>query len=156
MKIIQAHSAAQMDSARQLFLEYEKSINVDLCFQGFADELSSLPGKYGPPDGALLLAMDGQHAVGCVALRRLSSMDTEMKRLYVRPTHQHLGLGRELARHIVERARNLGCRRMVLDTLDTMHPAQGLYRSLGFVLIEPYYDNPLPGVLYFAKDLLPS
>jgi ribosomal protein S18 acetylase RimI-like enzyme len=127
---------------------------VDLCFQGFGDELDSLPGKYGPTDGALLLAMEDQRAVGCVALRRFSSTDAEMKRLYVQPTHQHLGLGRELARQIIDRAHDLGYRRMVLDTLETMHPAQGLYRSLGFVLIEPYYDNPLPGVLYFAKDLL--
>jgi putative acetyltransferase len=156
VKIIQAHSAEQIDSARQLFLEYEKAINVDLCFQGFAEELNGLPGKYGPPDGALLLAMEDQHAVGCVALRRFSSTDAEMKRLYVQRTHQHLGLGRELARKIVDRARSLGYRRMVLDTLDTMHPAQDLYRSLGFVLIEPYYDNPLPGALYFAKDLLSS
>ena len=154
MKIIQAQSTEQIDSARQLFLEYEKEINVDLCFQGFAEELKNLPGKYDPPDGALLLAMADQQALGCVALRRFSSTAAEMKRLYVQPLHRHLGLGQVLARRIVERARELGYRRMVLDTLDTMHGAQALYRSLGFVDIDAYYDNPLPGALYFAKDLL--
>ena len=154
MKIIQAQSTEQIDSARQLFLEYEKEINVDLCFQGFAEELKNLPGKYDPPDGALLLAMADQQALGCVALRRFSSTAAEMKRLYVQPLHRHLGLGQVLARRIVECARELGYRRMVLDTLDTMHGAQALYRSLGFVDIDAYYDNPLPGALYFAKDLL--
>lgn len=152
ISIIEANSAAQIEMARALFLEYEKEINVDLCFQGFADELKTLLGKYGPPDGALLLGMENERAVGCVALRRISSTDAEMKRLYVRPTHRHLKLGRELSRQIVERARELGYRRVVLDTLDTMHAAQALYRSLGFVPTAPYYDNPLAGVLYFAKD----
>lgn len=152
ISIIEANSAAQIEMARALFLEYEKEINVDLCFQGFADELKTLLGNYGPPDGALLLGMENERAVGCVALRRISSTDAEMKRLYVRPTHRHLKLGRELSRQIVERARELGYRRVVLDTLDTMHAAQALYRSLGFVPTAPYYNSPLVGVLYFAKD----
>jgi putative acetyltransferase len=156
MKIVEAHSTAQIDMARSLFLEYEKEINVDLCFQGFAEELKTLPGKYGRPDGVLLLAMEGEHAIGCVALRRISSTNAEMKRLYVRPTHRHLKLGRELARQIVERARDVGYRRMVLDTLANMLSAQALYRSLGFVPTAPYYDNPLPGVMYFAKDFSSS
>ena len=153
MIIVPAHSTEQIEMMRHLFREYEKELNVDLCFQGFDDELKDLPGKYGPPDGALLLAMEDQQAIGCVALRRISPMDAEMKRLYVQPSHRHLGLGRVLAQRIVERARELGYRRMVLDTLDTMHGAQVLYRSLGFVDIDAYYDNPLPGALYFAKDL---
>ncbi len=154
MMIVEAISIDHFEIARYLFREYEKELNVDLCFQGFAEELKDLPGKYGPPDGALLLAMEDQQALGCVALRRFSSTDAEMKRLYVQPLHRHLGLGRMLAQRIVERARELGYRRMVLDTLDTMHGAQALYRSLGFVDIDAYYDNPLPGALYFAKDLL--
>ena len=154
MMIVEANSIDHFEIARYLFREYEKELNVDLCFQGFAEELKDLPGKYGPPDGALLLAMEDQQALGCVALRRFSSTDAEMKRLYVQPLHRHLGLGRVLAQRIVERARELGYRRMVLDTLDTMHGAQALYRSLGFVDIDAYYDNPLPGALYFAKDLL--
>lgn len=156
MTIIEAHSPEQIEVARRLFLEYAEELHVDLCFQGFADELKSLPGKYGPPDGALLLATEDQQAVGCIALRRISPTDAEMKRLYVQPSHRHLGLGRELAQRIVERARNLGYCRVVLDTLETMHGAQALYRSLGFVPIDAYYDNPLPGAVYFAKDLTSS
>lgn len=156
MIIVDVRSAAQIEVVRHLFLEYAKELNVELCFQGFAEELENLPGKYGPPDGALLLAMEDQQAVGCVALRRISPTDAEMKRLYVQPSHRHLGLGRELAQRIVKRASNLSYRRVVLDTLDIMHGAKALYRSLGFVDIDAYYDNPLPGAMYFAKDLTSS
>ena len=154
MTIDPACSSEQIEIARSLFLEYAKELNVDLCFQGFAAELRDLPGKYGPPDGALLLATKDQRAVGCVALRRFTPTDAEMKRLYIQPPYRHLGIGRLLARCIAERARELGYRRVVLDTLVSMQGAQALYRCLGFVSIEPYYDNPLPGALYFAKDLI--
>ncbi len=153
MIIIPAFSIEQIEMARRLFREYGEELDVDLCFQGFAEELRDLPGKYGPPDGALLLAMEQQHAIGCVALRRFSPTDAEMKRLFVRPAYRHLGLGRVLAQRIIERARDFGYRRMVLDTLDTMQGAKALYRSLGFVDIAAYYDNPLPSVLYFAMEL---
>lgn len=151
--IVPARNAGQFYIAHGLFLEYAKELDVDLCFQGFAEELGNLPGMYGPPDGELLLATNGGQVAGCVALRRFSSTDAEMKRLYVRPDYRHFGFGRVLAEGIVERARDLGYRRIILDTLDTMASAQTLYRSLGFSEIDTYYDNPLPGVLYFAKDL---
>lgn len=154
MTIVAANSCEQIKIARNLFLEYAKKLNVDLCLQNFAAELEDLPGKYAPPDGALLLAMQDQQAAGCVALRRLSPTDAEMKRLYFQPAYFHFGIGRELTRCIVERGRELGYRRMVLDTLDSMQGAQALYRSLGFASIEPYYDNPLPAALYFARDLI--
>ncbi len=153
MIIVPALSVEQIEMARRLFREYGEELDVDLCFQGFAEELRDLPGKYGPPDGALLLAMEHQHAIGCVALRRFSRTDAEMKRLFVRPAYRHLGLGRVLAQRIIERARDFGYRRMMLDTLDTMQGAKALYRSLGFVDIAAYYDNPLPSVLYFAMEL---
>jgi putative acetyltransferase len=152
MTIIEADSIEHIDMARELFLEYEKEINVDLCFQGFSEELQNLPGKYAPPDGALLFAMEQTNVMGCVALRKLSASVAEMKRLYVRPAYRHLGTGRQLAETIIERARKLGYRRMVLDTLNTMQSAQALYQSLGFVPIQAYYENPLPGVIYFARE----
>lgn len=156
MPTVAATSSEHFDFARQLFLEYEREIKVDLCFQGFDDELKSLPGKYGPPDGCLLLAMEDDRAVGCVALRRCSATECEMKRLYVQLRYRGSGVARGLAQKVVDRGRELGYHRMVLDTLDWMQPAQALYRSLGFVSIEAYYDNPIPGALYFAKELLAS
>jgi putative acetyltransferase len=103
-------------------------------------ELSSLPGYYAPPTGALLVAETGRQIVGCVALKQLDDDRCEMKRLFVDPTAHGSGVGRALARAIVERARDLGYRKMLLDTGPKQVEAQGLYRKLGFRDAEPYYE----------------
>jgi ribosomal protein S18 acetylase RimI-like enzyme len=149
--------AGEVRLARALFEEYAASIGVDLCFQGFAQELESLPGAYAPPHGCLLLAWQDE-PVGCVALRPLDGSSEaprigEVKRLYVRPSARGSGVGRALAMAVVERARACGYRELKLDTLATMMQARALYASLGFRTCAPYYDNPLPGVTYMSLDL---
>ena len=153
MTILPADSAADVETARELFREYEQAIGVDLCFQGFAEELAGLPGAYAPPGGRLLLAIEGGEAAGCIALRRLGDSACEMKRLYVRPGFRGSGLGRRLAETVIEAARELGYERMRLDTLPSMVEAKVLYESLGFREIEPYYENPTPGVRYLELHL---
>jgi putative acetyltransferase len=142
-----------VEIARGLFREYEKELGEDLCFQSFEEELASLPGKYSPPDGALLLGMVGEQVAGCVALRPLEKDICEMKRLYVRPVYRGSSFGRELAEEVVSIAREMGYEAMRLDTLARMVPAIMLYRSLGFEDIEPYYDNPIEGAVYLEKRL---
>ena len=151
---IEPATSADTDAVRALLLEYAEALGVDLCFQGFDRELAGLPGEYAPPRGSLLVARD-EHgdAVGCVALRPLSDDACEMKRLYVRPAVRGSGLGRELALAVVEEARGLGYARMRLDTLPSMSAAARLYESLGFVDIEPYYENPVPGARYLELEL---
>lgn len=153
MNILIAQTPGQTEEIRGLFREYEQFLNVDLRFQGFEAELAGLPGRYGPPTGVLLIALDEKDAAGCVALRDIGDGLCEMKRLYVRPRYRGAGLGRKLAYTIIEHAAALGYTLMRLDTLDTLKQAMGLYESLGFKKTGPYYDNPLPGVVYWERAL---
>ena len=149
-----AETAAQLDQIRELFLEYAKSLGFSLCFQGFDQELASLPGMYAPPDGRLLLVEHNGQLAGCGALHRLNAASGEMKRLYIRPNFRGLGLGRALAERILTDARSIGYQNVRLDTVaGTMDDAIALYRRLGFREIEPYRQNPISGALYMEMQL---
>ena len=153
MKISRVQTLDQIDECHALFREYAAFLGVDLSFQGFEEELGRLPGKYAPPGGTLLIASEGKTVAGCVALRALGDGVCEMKRLFVRPSFRGAGLGRLLAREVIEVARTLGYSLMRLDTLDRLTDAMRLYESLGFRRTEPYYENPLHGVVYWELDL---
>ena len=151
--LVEAVSTADYAIGRAMFEEYARAIDVDLCFQDFAAELDRLSVMYAPPAGALLLARTGSEVAGCVGLRKLRDDISEMKRLYVRPEFRGRHIGRHMAEEIVRRARELGYRTLVLDTLGTMEAAQGLYVSMGFKPATSYYVNPLPNVKYYSLDL---
>ena len=150
---MEATTAEDYAAGRTLFEEYAAALCVDLCFQNFSEELSNLSTMYGPPGGYRLLAHANEKTVGCVAVRNQSDATCEMKRLYVQPEYRGTGLGRRLAEIAIRTARRLGYARMVLDTLPSMVEAQPLYESLGFREVEGYYQNPVQGVRYLAREL---
>lgn len=157
VELIAADTPAHLAAARELFAEYAAALGVDLHFQQFDAELAALPGDYAAPGGALLLALVDTQLAGCGALRPIADVDypnaCEMKRLYVRRAFRRFGLGRLLAQALMDRATQAGYSTLLLDTLDDMEAARGLYASLGFEEIPPYYFNPLPGAHYLKADL---
>ena len=144
-------------ATRSIFQEYASSLQIDLAFQGFEEELATLPGEYAEPRGALLLAWVDGVVAGCCALRPLDTSDytnaAEMKRLYVRPAFRGLGLGRQLTEGILDAARQAGYGCVLLDTLDDMESARALYEDLGFEDIPPYYHNPIAGAHYLKVNI---
>ena len=151
--IVQASDASAVAQARELFCEYAAESQLDLCFQNFEAELAGLPGAYTPPEGRLLLALYEEQLAGCVALRKFEDGVCEMKRLYVRPAFRGQGIGRALARRMIEEAGATSYATMRLDTLARMRAAITLYESLGFRRIEAYRPNPMEDVVYMELTL---
>lgn len=153
LRIDQVTTEEAIATVRMLMREYQASLGVDLCFQGFEAELSGLPGRYSPPRGRLLLATRAGEAIGCVALQPIDECRGEMKRLYMRPAARGIGAGRALVAKVLEEAVVIGYEQIVLDTLPTMHEAQRLYEQFGFRDTEAYRPNPIAGTRYLARSL---
>ena len=153
-EIRRAETEEDIESAKTLFREYETWLAMSLCFQGFEEELASLPGKYAAPDGRLYLAFIDGELAGCVALRKLERGICEMKRLFLRENARGHGLGNQLIEKLIDEARSVGYSKMRLDTYPPkMGKAVKLYESHRFRAIEPYYYNPHDGVLFMELDL---
>jgi GNAT superfamily N-acetyltransferase len=159
LSILEAQSPRELAIAADLFREYARSLPFPLDYQGFEEELASLPGKYAPPAGAIFIASHDDIPVGCIAMRPLTPMPgdpspvCEMKRMYVRPTARGLSLGRLLATTLLDRARTAGYAMMKLDSESDFTPALTLYRSLGFVECPDYNNDPMPNTVWMSKLL---
>ena len=152
--IKQVTSAEDIEAAKTLFRDYETWLGMSLCFQGFEEELASLPGKYAPPEGRLFLAFIENELAGCIALRKLEADVCEMKRLFLCENARGHGLGNQLIEKLIDEARQIGYTKMRLDTYPPkMGKAVTLYESHGFRPIEKYYDNPHEGVMFMELDL---
>jgi ribosomal protein S18 acetylase RimI-like enzyme len=153
MIIIQAGTVEQIINTRELFIEYAKSLNFELCFQDFDKEIAELPGAYSPPEGRLFLAEFEGEIAGCIALRKLEKEICEMKRLYVKPRFRGHNIGKNLVEKLISEAKKIGYKKMRLDTVPAMQTAQKLYKSIGFKEIEPYRLNHVPGAVYMELEL---
>jgi len=151
--IIVSAQAGDLPEVKSLFSEYASSLEIDLSFQDFDQELAALPGEYASPNGCILIARKESEVVGCVAMRRIRNEICEMKRLYVRPGFRGRGLGKRLALSVVQEAKRRGYYKMRLDTLPSMIEALALYESLGFKQIAPYRHNPIQGAVFLELDL---
>lgn len=149
----EAETQKDVLTARRLFEDYAGWLGIDLGFQSFDEELASLPGAYTRPTGLILFAEHGETIVGCVALRRIEDGIGEVKRLYVDPAYRGQKIGRRLMDHLIEEAKGIGYSKLRLDTLPQMHTARGLYASLGFKKIAPYYYNPIEGTEFMELAL---
>jgi len=155
VELVYVESGPQLEEIRALFLEYARSLDFNLCFQSFDKELDTLPGRYAPPQGRLILCRVNGAAAGCIAVKPLRTDGLcEMKRLFVRPEFRGKGIGLKLAARIIEDAKKIGYRAIRLDTITgPMNAAIAMYRSLGFKEIPPYYDNPVPNAAFFEFTL---
>ena len=153
VQLIEASKTNDFEQGRILFREYAEGLGIDLAYQNFERELLDIERMYSPPCGCLLLARNAAVTCGCVGVRALAEQTCEMKRLYVKDTHRDLGLGLRLSELVMKRASSLGYRFMRLDTLPAMQAAQGLYRQLGFVEIDAYYDSPIAGTVFMELAL---
>jgi ribosomal protein S18 acetylase RimI-like enzyme len=152
-EIVRANTDELIAEAKKLFLEYAESLGFDLCFQNFDTELDSFPVQYSPPRGDLFLALSEGQPIGCVGVRFFEEGTCETKRLYVKPNFRGNNAGTELSKAAIKAGKALGYERMRLDTLPSMEIANRLYKSLGFVEIEPYRHNPLEGAIYLELNL---
>lgn len=153
--IVQAESPEEIELVRGLFREYEAWLGMDLCFQGFEEELRTLPGRYAKPDGRLFIASIDSAPAGCGAMRKLEEGICEMKRVYLRPEARGKGLGKVLIEKLIDDARVAGYTKMRLDTHPPrMGKAVSIYEFHGFYTIPPYYHNPHEGVLFMELELV--
>jgi ribosomal protein S18 acetylase RimI-like enzyme len=110
--------------------------------EGLDHDIAHWQEEYAGPTGALLLVQDpADEVVGTAAVRVLAPGIGELKRMWLRPACQGLGLGRRLMDASLDEARRLGCRTLRLDTESKLEAAIHLYRAYGFAEIPRYNDN---------------
>lgn len=148
-----AHAEDEFEQARLLFKEYADALGVDLSFQDFEKELETIHVQYNKPDGALLLVYENESPIACTAIRRSDEGTAELKRMYVKNKYRGHRIGVELLKRSLIMAKDLGYKKIRLDTLENMIKAQELYKSFGFYIIPPYRFNPIPGTIYMEKIL---
>lgn len=152
---ITATEDSEFAAAKELFMEYARTLDFDLCFQNFEDELNKISTMYNNPDGGLILIKEIQtgNFVGCAGVRNIQDQICELKRMYIQVNHRHKGLGERLLNQSIGLAKTLGYKKIRLDTVAKMVSAIKLYRAKGFKKIDAYTYNPRVDIIFFELEL---
>jgi ribosomal protein S18 acetylase RimI-like enzyme len=149
-----ANTFQEFEDGRNLFQQYANSLNIDLSFQDFPNELKTIDKQYNKPNGSLLIAYSDKIAVGCVGIREFDKDTAELKRMFVKIEYRGYKIGVKLLELAIDIIKKLDYKKIRLDTLSTMTQAQKLYRSFGFHEIPPYRFNPIKGSVFMEKELI--
>ena len=158
IEIIEAYS--YKEEIKSLFNEYtEMLIRGDSEFKNYLElqnydhETENLEEKYGLPYGRLYIVLCDGNISGCIALRKIDSENCEMKRLYVKPEYRGKNIGALLVKNIINEAREIGYKHILLDTLPFLQTAMEMYKRYGFYEIESYNNSPMDNLIYLKYDL---
>ncbi len=148
-----AQKAEDYEASGSLFSEYARTLDINLEFQHFDQELAALETMYTAPHGGIILARNEAEVIGCVGVRRWDDVTGEIKRMFIKPGYRHQGLGSSLLKEALLLAKECSYKKVKLDTLDTMVAAIHLYKKAGFYETPAYYNNPNKGAVYLEKIL---
>lgn len=156
IKVIKVENEAQLLLVKSLLKEYIASLHLYLNSSDLKKEINFFEHEYNTihfecaaPFGFMLLAMpDNKTAAACIALKKLNTEICEIKRLYVKPGFRNNGLGRILCNTAIEKAVEIGYKKIVLETCSTMVEAIALYKSVGFKEIKQKTNNRIHDTLY--------
>lgn len=158
IELVEAYT--HKDEVKALFNEYtqmlidgDNSFKDYLELQKYDHELEDLEDKYGLPYGRLYLVFYDGDLAGCIGLRKLDNENCEMKRLYVKPQFRGKKIASFLVKHIIEEARKIGYKHILLDTLPFLETAINMYKNYGFYEIESYNNSPMDNLIYLKYDL---
>ncbi len=158
IELVEAYT--HKDEVKALFNEYtqmlidgDNSFKDYLELQNYDHELEDLEDKYGLPYGRLYLVFYDGVLAGCIGLRKIDSENCEMKRLYVKPQFRGKKIASFLVKHIIEEARKIGYKHILLDTLPFLETAINMYKNYGFYEIESYNNSPMDNLIYLKYDL---
>lgn len=167
LEIRAPESAVELDAVRALCWDYRDFLltlppgpraMVEKVYakDAYAALLERLEEIHSPPNGVLRIALLEGRPVGCGMAYRLWPDTAEIKRVYLRDAVRGQGAGYAMMQSLIEGCRDLGVRRIVMDTGRELSAAKTLYLSMGFRLRGPYQPMPPEAeghLLYFQMDL---
>ncbi len=143
--------------AQRCLRAYVGELNRRAPDRGFDPSQGSTaePHEVRPPHGAFVVVYLRGEPIGCGAVKHHPGEVTDIKRMWVAESVRGLGLGRRLLEHLEGLARQHGSREVRLETGDVLGEAIALYRSAGYVEVDPFNDEPFAD-RWFAKPLQAS